>query len=417
MQDPFEYLHGLDSVQIRLGLGPISRLLERLHNPHEAYKTIIIGGTNGKGSVAAMAASILNEGGFNVGLYTSPHLTDIRERIRVRNRMISHEEMASCIENVRNAVVEDVSYFEFLTAVAFVHFRNVRVDVAVLEVGMGGRLDATNVVRPLVSVISNISLDHRSYLGNSLHAIAREKGGIIAQQGICVTAAKQRKVIDVLEEICLKREATLVRLGRELKVRIRRNGTFDYRGSGKCYKGLSSPLKGRHQMENAALAITAIECVRTHGIEIDDDAIVTGMRNTRWEGRMEILQHEPIVLIDGAHNPAGMTVLGRTLRKEFTYTRLVVVFGVLRDKDYGSMLRKIAPLTDILIITRPCTERAMPPEKIMPVALKYHRGTVEVAEDSIKALKRALSLAKANDLVCATGSLYLVGEIKRAYSS
>ena len=415
MQDPLEYLYGLNSLNIRLGLGPISSLLDRLNNPHETYGTVLIGGTNGKGSIAAMVASILEKGGFRVGLYTSPHLTDIRERIRVNGRMITREEMASCVEDVRKEVREDITYFECLTAVAFLHFCRVRIHVAVLEVGMGGRLDATNVVKPYVSVVSNISLDHRTYLGNSLEAIAREKGGIVKKRGVCITAAKQRRVINVLEDICLQRGATLLRLGRDMKVEIKRNGTFSYRGLGEGYRDLICPLMGRHQIENAALAIGAIESMWGKGFDIDGGTIVRGLRNTQWEGRLEILQRDPTIIVDGAHNPAGISALCGALKSEFEYKRLILIFGVLNDKDYGAMLRRIVPLADHLIITRPQTDRAMPPGKIEPVASRYTRQGIEVIENSLDALKRAISLAGVNDLICVTGSLYLVGEIKQAF--
>jgi dihydrofolate synthase/folylpolyglutamate synthase len=415
MQDPLEYLYGLNSLNIRLGLGPVSRLLDRLNNPHETYGSVLIGGTNGKGSIAAMAASILEKGGFRVGLYTSPHLTDIRERIRVNGRMITREEMASCVEEVRKEVREDITYFECLTAVAFLHFFRVRIHVAVLEVGMGGRLDATNVVKPYVSVVSNISLDHRTYLGNSLEAIAREKGGIVKKRGVCITAAKQRRVINVLEDICLQRGATLLRLGRDMKVEIKRNGTFSYRGLGEGYRDLICPLMGRHQIENAALAIGAIESMRRKGFDIDGGTIARGLRNTQWEGRLEILQRDPTIIVDGAHNPAGISALSGALKSEFEYKRLILIFGVLNDKDYGTMLRTIVPLADHLIITRPQTDRAMPPGKIEPVASRYTPQGIEVIENSLDALKKAISLAGVNDLICVTGSLYLVGEIKQAF--
>jgi dihydrofolate synthase/folylpolyglutamate synthase len=415
MQDPLEYLYGLNSLNIRLGLGPVSRLLDRLNNPHETYGSVLIGGTNGKGSIAAMAASILEKGGFRVGLYTSPHLTDVRERIRVNGRMITREEMASCVEEVRKEVREDITYFECLTAVAFLHFFRVRIHVAVLEVGMGGRLDATNVVKPYVSVVSNISLDHRTYLGNSLEAIAREKGGIVKKRGVCITAAKQRRVINVLEDICLQRGATLLRLGRDMKVEIKRNGTFSYRGLGEGYKDLICPLMGRHQIENAALAIGAIESMRRKGFDIDGGTIARGLRNTQWEGRLEILQRDPTIIVDGAHNPAGISALSGALKSEFEYKRLILIFGVLNDKDYGTMLRTIVPLADHLIITRPQTDRAMPPGKIEPVASRHTPQGIEVIENSLDALKKAISLAGVNDLICVTGSLYLVGEIKQAF--
>jgi dihydrofolate synthase / folylpolyglutamate synthase len=417
MQDPLEYIYGLNSITVRLGLGPISRLLNRLKNPQETYKTVLIGGTNGKGSIAAMVASILCHGGFNVGLYTSPHLIDVRERIKVNGQMITRKELESCVEVVREKTCEDVTYFEFLTAVAFFYFNRRHIDVAVLEVGMGGRLDATNVINPLVSIISNISLEHKQYLGKSLETIAREKGGIIKKGGVCITAAKQRQVINVLENICLKRRAKLFRLGRDIKSRVKSNGTFTYKGFGKYYRDIICPLKGRHQIENAALAIGTVESMKVKGFQVDDDAIFRGIRNTLWEGRLEVLQYEPMILVDGAHNPAGISALCRALEEDFVYRRLILIFGVLSDKDFRAMLKRIIPLVDRMIITRPKTERAMPSGEIASTLMQFNNKNIEVIEDSLGALKRALSVADLNDLICVTGSLYLVGEIKQTLSA
>jgi dihydrofolate synthase / folylpolyglutamate synthase len=415
MQDPLEYLYGLKNKEIRLGLGPISRLLNRLNNPHDTYKTVLIGGTNGKGSIAAMVASILEHGGLKVGFYSSPHLVDIRERIIVNGSMITREEMTSCIGDVRKELLEDVTFFEFLTAVSFIHFHRVKIDIAVLEVGMGGRLDATNVVTPFVSVISNISLDHRSYLGDSLEKIAYEKGGIIKNGGVCITAAKQRCVINVLEEICSQRGAKLLRLGRDMKSRVNTDGTFNYMRMGKIRRNIIRPLLGRHQIDNAMLAICAIESIQEKGLKIDDDAVFRGICNTRWDGRMEILQNEPLLLVDGAHNPAGISALCKALRQEFVYNRLILIFGVLNDKDHVAMLRKIIPLAYQLIITRPQTNRAMPPDKVKEMATRYMQHNLEIIDNSRNALKHALSLANVDDLICVTGSLYLVGEIKQLF--
>ncbi len=416
MQDPLEHLHGLKSVDIRFGLGPISRLLNRLNNPQNEYGTIIIGGTNGKGSVAAMVASILSRGGFRVGLYTSPHLIDVRERIKVDGNMISLKEMVEWIEEVKKQSTENITYFEFLTAVAFLYFRQKCVDVAVMEVGMGGRLDATNVVTPLVSVISNISHDHEEYLGNRLEDIAWEKGGIIKDGGVCITAVKQKRICEFLEDICRKRGAELYRVGGEIKVDICGNGSFSYSSIRKRYRDLVCPLKGRHQIENAALAVGVIECMAMKGFEVDDDAVLEGIRDVQWEGRLEILQHAPMVLVDGAHNAAGATVLSKALREEFAYRKLILVFGVLKDKDYKTMLKKLVPLADLLIVTGPDTVRTLPPEALIRAARSY-RKRIEVVGNSCEALKRALSMADQDDLICVTGSLYLVGEIKRAFSA
>jgi dihydrofolate synthase / folylpolyglutamate synthase len=415
MQSPVEHLDGLKRLDIRFSLDPISRFLESLNNPQDAYGTILIGGTNGKGSIAAMVASVMSRG-FRVGLYTSPHLIDVRERIRVDGDMIPQEEMDAWIEVVKAHAKENLTYFEFLTAVAFLYFRSRRVDLAVLEVGMGGRLDATNVASPLVCVVSNISIDHPEYLGKRLKEIAWEKGGIIKEGGVLITAVRQRPLQELLEEICRTRGATLYRVGRDININSHPDGSFSYRGIGTRYNDLVCPLRGRHQKVNAAAALGVIECLAMKGFGADDDAVINGIHDVRWEGRLEVIRQSPTVLLDGAHNAGGASALCRALKEEFSFKKLIYIFGVLKDKDYKTMLKKLLPLGDRLILTSPDVERAMPPEALLPVAHQYMRR-IEIVKDSRDALKRALSIADRSDLICVTGSLYLVGDIKKVFST
>jgi len=415
-RDTVAYLSGLNKMGIRFGLDPIRSLLSRLHNPQNGYPAILIAGTNGKGSVAAMTASILSAGGFRTGLYTSPDLIDFRERIRIDGEMIGRSEVAICAEQVKAGITEDVSYFEFLTAMAFLHFERQRVDIAVLEIGMGGRLDATNVVRPLLSVITNVSLEHREYLGNTLEEIAREKGGIIKERGRCLTAASQKRVVETLEALCRERRARLYRLGREIRTRIHRDGTFSYLGIGSRLERLVCPLAGRHQYANAALALGTVELIGEAGFPVDAGMVVEGLGKTRWEGRLEVLQRAPTLLVDGAHNPAGAATLRRALQEGFPRRRLILIFGVLDDKDYRAMVRRLFPLADRVILTRPHSERALPLDVLLPVARRYHRD-VELCANPGGALLSALSRAGKEDLVCVAGSLYLVGEIKEIHQA
>ncbi|MCE5262095.1 MAG: bifunctional folylpolyglutamate synthase/dihydrofolate synthase [Deltaproteobacteria bacterium] len=410
-RETLAYLAGLNPMGIRLGLDAIRSLLGQLGNPQESFPSVLIAGTNGKGSVAAMTASILQAAGFRTGLYTSPDLIDLRERIRIDGRMIGRAEMAACAEEIRVRLREEVSYFEFLTAIAFLYFQQQKVDVAVLEVGLGGRLDATNVVTPLVSVITNISLEHRAYLGNTLVEIAREKAGIIKEGGICLTAARQKVVIGLLEAICRERGARLFRVGKEIRATIHRDGTFSYRGIGRPHERLRSPLAGRHQIANAALALAAVEQLGESGFRVAEEAVLRGLKRTRWPGRLEILRRAPMLIADGAHNPAGAATLSRALRNDFPHRRLILLFGVLGDKDYRTMARRLFPLADRVIVTRPHSERALSPDRLRACA--GYAARVEVIEDPRSALRRALKLAGEDDLVCAAGSLYLVGEIKK----
>jgi len=415
MTIPGDYLSQLNSSVIRLGLAPVKKLLSSLHNPQTRYASILIGGTNGKGSIAATTAAIMQAAGYRVGLYTSPHLVDLRERIRVNGEMIAPNDLDGLIDEVRQKKDEEITYFEFLTAVALLYFDRMQVEVAILEVGLGGRLDATNVVTPVVSVISNISLEHQEYLGKGLANIAREKGGIIPIGGVCVTAAKQKQVREILAGICRDRQAQLYRLGKDITVRRHGNGTFSYRGIKKNYPQLASPLKGRHQVENTALALAAIELLTDKGcLPVSDDAVSRGLQATRWEGRLEVLQRAPQIILDGGHNPAGIAVLCRALREDFLYRRLIVIFGVLRDKSFTVMLKKLAPLADMMILTQPETERAVPPGELIGIAERYCEQ-VEVIADTRQALQRSMAVAAKEDLICVAGSLYLIGEIKKAF--
>jgi dihydrofolate synthase / folylpolyglutamate synthase len=412
--NPSVYLDSLNVDKMRFGLKAISELLSQLGNPQNSYKTILIAGTNGKGSTATMIASILCSAGYKVGLYTSPHLVDVRERIVINGKKIPLKEFNRTIADVKDKKEQPVTYFEFLTAVAFVYFQRQKVDIAVMEVGLGGRLDATNVCKPLVSVITNISLDHMDYLGNTLDSIAREKAGIIKQKGICITAAKQKKVVDVLRDVCQRRHAKLYCLSSDIKIKKQKDGFLNYEGLYHNLKNLKIPLQGDHQLSNAALALAAIELCAKKGFSIADAAIYAGLKNTHWEARLEVLQNQPLFLLDGAHNPAGISVLCRTFKKDFSYRRLILIFGALADKDYRQMLQKIVPLASIIILTQLKTKRAVPVNDIMETVKKMGYPAI-VTENVKQAIERAQAMAKKQDLICATGSFYLAGEVKQAF--
>jgi dihydrofolate synthase/folylpolyglutamate synthase len=410
------YLKLLNPMGIRLGLEQITALLARLGNPQDAYPSVIIAGTNGKGSVAAMIASILSVAGFKTGLYTSPDLIDFRERIRINGKMIAPKEVINCLEIVRKNVTETVSYFEFITAMAFLHFQRQKIDIAVLEVGMGGRLDATNVANALVSVVTNISREHEEYLGRTLEKIAYEKGGVIKEKGICITAAKQKSVVETLKGICEKRNAKLYRLGKELRTSAHRDGTFSYTGETKQFKRMKSPFIGRHQIANAALALGVIETLAARAFPIRDSDVRRGLERAKWEGRIEIVQRSPMLLLDGAHNPAGVATLCLALKNDFVYKRLILIFGVMGDKNYRLMAKRLFPLADSVIITCPPSERALSPKILSPIALEFNKNT-EIIVSPGDALRHAFELAGDGDLICVAGSLYLVGEIKKAYKN
>jgi len=412
--DPAAYVSSLNIDVMRFGLAAISELLLHLGNPQDSYKTILIAGTNGKGSTAAMTASILHSAGYKTGLYTSPHLINVRERISVDNRKISASDFSKIITTVKKEIDQPATYFEVLTAAALLYFQRREIDIAVLETGLGGRLDATNVSLPLVSVITNIGFDHMAYLGNSLAAIAREKAGIIKQRGVCITAAKQKKVIEVLENICCRKKARLYRLGKDIQIKEQEDGSAAYSGLYSNFNDLTVPLLGRHQLENAALALAALEITGLKGFPVDAAAIKKGLRNTRWEGRLEILCRHPLLVVDGAHNPAGINVLCRSLKNDFTYRRLILIFSALADKDYRKMLQQIVPQADQIILTQLQVRRALPVANIYEYVKKMGYQAI-VTENISAALERAFDLASEGDMICAAGSLYLIGELKQAF--
>lgn len=408
------YLDSLNIDKMRFGLGAIRRLLAGLGHPQKTYQTIMIGGTNGKGSTAAMLAAILRSAGYNVGLYTSPHLVDVRERIAVNGKMISVKDFCGMVRQVKNKVRERVTYFEFLTAAALVYFRTRRVDVAVLEVGLGGRLDATNVCSPLVSIITNIDYDHTAYLGNTLASIAAEKAGIIKRNGCCVTGAKQKAALDVLEAVCKRRRSGLYLLGRDINMIKHRDGCFSYRGLHRNLDKIAVSLRGEHQLFNAALALAAVEICTDQGVRVDDRAIYAGLARTRWAARLDVLRDKPLFLLDGAHNPAGMDALCRTLQKDFSGRPLILIFGSLVDKNYRGMLKRIVPLAQTVIVTPLNTGRTACVSEIGEVMRGMKRKFL-AAHDVSDAVRRSLEIAGENDVICATGSFYLAGEVKQAF--
>ncbi len=408
------YLYDLQKYGIKFGLSSTSSLLKRIGNPQEGLKTIHIAGTNGKGSTAAMLSAMLVRAGFKVGLYTSPHLVRFNERFRLNEQDIEDEEIMAVFERVR-AVVDErepPTFFEMTTVMALSLFAAKGVDWAILEVGMGGRLDATNVVQPQLTIISNVSFDHQEFLGSTLSRIAREKAGIIKKQVPLITAVKQPVALAVIKTRCSALNAPCYRIGRQIKVRTLGEQRFSYRGLGWRLEKLHLPLAGRHQVVNAATALGGLEVLERWGYyNLDAEQIREGLVKTRWPGRLELLDVQPPVLLDGAHNFAGIVALRQALQEEYTYRRLIVVLGIMADKDLRGMLLRLAPLADRIILTRPKYERAAEPESLREVAGEFAERT-ELIRPVGEALERATGLATSEDLVLVTGSLYFIGEVK-----
>jgi dihydrofolate synthase/folylpolyglutamate synthase len=424
----------------KFDLAHMQVLLRALEHPERTFPSVLIAGTNGKGSTAATLASILRASGLKTGLYTSPHLVRLNERIRVDGVEISDDEFARLhgeVDRVADRLVAGgelpwyPSFFEMMTAIAFLQFARGHVDIAVLEVGMGGRLDATNVVEPLVSVIADISLDHQKFLGNTVREIAREKAGIIRPGGVVVTLPQQPEANDVIGNAILDREAVGVSAAQYVppvspaSTQYLIRGTKNDNLSGpSCYRYplqvmgkqilIESPLVGRHQLRNVALAIAAAEQLSKKGLAgITPESIQQGIRETRWPGRFQIVpaaDGAPEVVLDVAHNPAGAWALRSALSERYDDRPLIFVFGAMRDKAISEMTEILFPLALRVIATRPNNPRAAAPEEIQQAGNRT--GTeIESVPDVKVAFERGRAYAEPGAVIVVTGSIYLVGEV------
>ncbi len=413
-------------------------LLQELGQPESTFPSVLIAGTNGKGSTAATLGAILQAVGYRTGLYTSPHLVRVNERIRVNSTAITDDDFATLHDRVERAAEKLVasgelpwhpSFFEMVTAIAFVHFAHAPVDVAVLEVGMGGRLDATNVVEPRVSVITDIALDHQKFLGDTLGEIAREKAGIIRPGGVVVTLPQMPEANDVIGNTILEHNARGVSATpfvpsvspKAHELRVLKMGENGEPGYAQQYRlsvlgeeiTVETPLAGRHQLRNIALAIATAEELARQGFKITASSVERGIRQTRWPGRLQPVSREGVeFLFDVAHNPAGAWALRSALADLYEGRPLTVVFGAMRDKAIGEMAEILFPLAEHVIVTHAESPRAAQPEEIEHAA---SRLTLELEEtrDVAAALRRARSLVGLKGLVVVTGSIYIVGEAMR----
>jgi len=417
-QQSLDYLYGLEKFGMIFNLTQVERILNAIGDPHKEIQTIHIGGTNGKGSTAAMMGSILQKEGYRVGLYTSPHLIRFTERIKVNGKEIEEEEVAALAGWMRkeieaSGILPPFTFFDFTTAMALHYFKQKLVDLAILEVGLGGRLDSTNVVDPLIAIITNIAKDHEEYLGKSILKIAQEKAGIIKKGRPLITATTQPLVLRLFSKVCQGKESPYFRVGKEFRYVRAEDGDFDYEGLNRKLWGIHLNLKGFHQVINATTALGAMEVLEDLGYRVSTHAMIDGLKEVDWPGRLEMVSSSPRVILDGAHNPAGALVLKESLEKEFQYQNLILLIGIMKDKDIPSMLHLLAPLAHRIIFTKPHTDRAAAPS-LLKKALGQNGKKAEIAENLGEAIERGLSLTQEEDLLCITGSLYTVGEA-RAY--
>ncbi len=414
-------MYSLRRFGIKLGLDVIEDILNGLGNPQNSFSCIHIAGTNGKGSIASELAAIFTDAGYKTGLYTSPHLIRFNERIRIDGRDICDDDVVKAYNAVKNVHQGDrePTFFEYTTAMALYAFAKAGVKWGIIETGMGGRLDATNILNPEVCIISNISKEHSFYLGNTLAQIAYEKGGIIKKNVPVITAARQKAAVDVLRRIAAERNAPFFRLGEQFRIRRHKKavfpGTFSYYGIEHQYPDVKLSLAGSHQADNAAVVIAACEILMKNQTTLSEKNIRAGVSGVNWPGRLEILPMMPTVIIDGAHNLDAARRLAVFLKDYADGRPITLVIGILDDKPCLAMLKCLLPLADQVIFTQPEIDRRLSaktlhdqsqglfPEKLLNATIIENVG---------EAVKAAIETTPPENLICIAGSLYVAGEAK-----
>ncbi len=418
-------IYKLGRFGIKLELETIQNILTLLNNPQNHYKTIHVAGTNGKGSTATYMAAILEKAGFKTGLYTSPHLVKFNERISINGHSISDEEVVQAYEAVHEKEIgkRNATFFEIATAMAFYHFSREKVDWAVIETGMGGRFDATNIITPQVSVITNLSLEHTEYLGRTIKAIAWEKAGIIKHDTPVVTAVSQPSGLEVINGIARELLAPLYGFKNDFSIRkTPGQETYSYQGLFQTFRGLVKPLPGDHQKENLSLALAALELVfeplkgGSPPYLLTPVLVKQGLSAARWPGRLEVVMEKPLVILDGAHNLKAAQLLGRHLTQTLGDKKLTLVIGILDDKPYEAMLKSLVPCADRVIITRAKIDRSLETSVLERAVKKITNKKIQVIEDVKTAVTHAISTCSDNDVICIAGSLYVAGEAKEKFN-
>lgn len=408
------------------GLKRIKMLLELVGNPHKGLKAVHIGGTNGKGSVSAMISSIIQESGYKVGTYTSPHLISITERYLINGKPIEEasftkytEILKEKIDLIKSNGEEIPSQFEMLTALAFLYMKDENVDIAIIEVGLGGRYDATNVLDSMIAIITSIGYDHMAILGDTIEKIAYEKAGIIKNKGITVLYPQNHfEAEHVIESICSELENTIVKVKKENTSLIHFDldgQLMNYYYNGINYRNIRLPLLGDHQLINAAVAITAALLLNDIGFKINENCIKRGIEKVVWLGRLSVISQDPLIVIDGAHNEDGVQALSLAIKKYFKDKELILIMGMLKDKEHDKSLKILTPMAKILIATEPISERALKAEELGEEA-KMYCSNVKAESSLAKAIKIAFDEYTENSVICISGSLYLIGEVYKLFN-
>jgi len=420
-----EYIQNTAKFGSNLGLERTEKILELLGNPQDKIKCIHVAGTNGKGSTTAMITQILRSAGYKTGMYTSPFLEEFEERIQVDGINIDKDDLAGTVTEVSRAVekVTSLGYdhpteFEIVTCAMFKYFSDVNVDFAVIEVGLGGRLDSTNVITPILSVITSISLDHTGVLGNTLKEIAGEKAGIIKKGIPVVTYPQEKEAGQVISDVCRSLGCELVSIkpdSGEFVETVKLTQKIRVKTDRQMYE-LDLSLLGKHQIMNCAVAVNAAEKLQELGLCISRDDIISALGKVKWIGRLEALRENPLVVIDGAHNIDGITLLSESLKTYFKYEKLILIIGILRDKQVEEMIGMIAPQAHRVIAVTPNSGRAESAAELNEVIVKFNRNS-EACDDYGEAFEKALGYAGKDDLVLVCGSLYMIGDMRKVIKS
>ena len=421
-QEALDYLYSLTQSGIKLGLKNTARLLQHFGDPQLKIRTIHIAGTNGKGSTAAITESILRASGYKVGLYTSPHLLDFRERIQTNRRMIEKQQTFDLITRIKSAVEKikiPITFFEFGTVLAFLYFNEQNTDINIIEVGLGGRLDATNLCQAEISIITSISRDHTQYLGEDLKQIAFEKACIIKESGTVFAHIPDEELFDVVNNLAEKRSADLYRLGVDFRVAPEAGNEgkniFSFKWGSLVLNNLTLALTGSYQRDNAGLALSACLKLKEHGLNIEEKHLRMGLETVSWEGRLEKVFSHPTVVLDCAHNEESVRNMTLELRKNFKFSRCFIVLGLMQDKKIDEIIKILSPLGDHFFLVPVNPPRGEAPDKLAE-KLKIYNKPSRVFENVSNALQAVKQIASQNDLICITGSIFLVAKAKECFN-
>ncbi|GAA0718240.1 folylpolyglutamate synthase/dihydrofolate synthase family protein [Clostridium malenominatum] len=421
-EQAIEYIENTSKYGNNAGTKRVETILELLGNPHKELKCIHVAGTNGKGSTTAMISQILIESGYKVGMYTSPYLEEFEERIQINGENIPKDRLSSVITKVFVAVEKIIeewgspTEFEIITCAMFLYYYEEKIDYAVIEVGLGGRMDSTNVITPLVSVITSISFDHMGILGDTLEKIAYEKGGIIKEGVPVVLYPQEEEAENVIRDICSGKDSFLIKVDKYCVKEVENLYNVKYQKfiittEEKEYN-VQLSLLGVHQILNSAVVLNTIEQLQHQGVQIKEEHIKEGLKKVKWAGRMEIIQNNPMVLLDGAHNIDGINKLSENVKKYFKYNNLILIIGILADKQVEEMIKTITPLAHKVIAITPHSYRAENAEKLGEIIKKYN-NSYEKIEDYKEAYVKALSYCGKDDMVLVCGSLYMIGDMRK----